>query len=64
MPDLYLEYEIRSEIEKKLFYYWYQTADLVVDRVFLLGGMSLRSVLRTQKEIEIILNRKKKNEEP
>ena len=37
MPDLYLEYEIRSEIEKKLFYYWYQTADLVVDRVFHLG---------------------------
>ena len=37
MPDLYLEYEILSEIEKKLFYYWYQTADLVVDRVFILG---------------------------
>ena len=63
MPDLYLEYEIRSEIEKKLFYYWYQTADLVVDRVFILGYVTQIRAPNSEGDRNY-LESKKKNEKP
>ena len=63
MPDLYLEYEILSEIEKKLFCYWYQTADLVVDRVFLLGYVTQIRGQNSEGDRNY-LESKKKNEKP